>query len=145
MEAGRRYRHPRLTDPPRSQPTAHPCRGLHHVLMARDPWLDHPTWRAARAHWERQVIDYNPACQATRCQMPGVSITTTPGQPNSLDVGHITSRYHARRAQWTAEQCNAISNTRPEHARCGRSDGATLGNNNRHGNGVRIPLERDLW
>lgn len=48
--------------------------------------------------------------------------------PRSLVVGHIVSRYDARRAGWPEERTNGLANTRPECWRCSNSSGARAGN-----------------
>jgi hypothetical protein len=44
-----------------------------------------------------------------------------------LVVGHIVSRYDARRMGWTDAMINARSNTRPECTACSNKSGARLG------------------
>jgi hypothetical protein len=47
--------------------------------------------------------------------------------PRALVVGHIVSRYHAKRLGWTEQQINSISNTQPECQSCSNRTGARLG------------------
>jgi hypothetical protein len=105
-----------------------------------DPLLKRADWRAAIAYWRGS----NAPC--ARCGGRIDRRSKTRG-PDSLDVGHVVSRYEARRLGWTDEQINALSNTRPEHARCNRADGARLGNANRReaAGPPRQPLTSESW
>jgi hypothetical protein len=47
--------------------------------------------------------------------------------PRALVVGHIVSRRKAKLLGWSAEQINALSNTRPECQRCSNLSGARDG------------------
>jgi hypothetical protein len=47
--------------------------------------------------------------------------------PRALVVGHIVSRYAAKRLGWTVVQINALSNSQPECQRCSNKSGARLG------------------
>jgi hypothetical protein len=47
--------------------------------------------------------------------------------PAALVVGHVVSRYEARRLGWTAEQINALTNTRPERMDHSLRSGGQLG------------------
>lgn len=90
--------------PPRKQPTG-------------DPALATPAWRAIRAYWQDQA---HPDCQAPRCLLPDVPIRYTGRRGiDSLDVGHKDMRDQDTRNTWT------LADTRPEHARCNRSAGAS--------------------
>jgi hypothetical protein len=86
-----------------------------------DPIYTRPDWASARRHWLHQQQP------CARCGHP---INYTPGAsgPDSLDIGHILSKHHARAAGWTDGQINSLQNTQPEHRRCNRSHGARMGN-----------------
>jgi hypothetical protein len=105
-----------------------------------DPLLKRADWRAAVAYWRSQ----RDPC--ARCGGHIDRGSKTRG-PDSLDVGHVVSRYEARRMGWTDEQINALTNTQPEHAHCGRSHGARLGNANRReaAGQARTPLTSESW
>lgn len=47
--------------------------------------------------------------------------------PRYLVVGHIVSRYEAKRMGWTVKQMNALTNLRAECQRCSNRSGARLG------------------
>ena len=85
-----------------------------------DPRLRTTSWRTIRAHW----LTVKPRqCQASHCLAPWIPIQYGgPRGPWHLDVGHTGLRALDTRHTWT------INDTRPEHARCNRSNGATAGN-----------------
>lgn len=94
-----------------------------------DPLLKGKDWSAIKAHWRRLRL---PTCEATHCKARHVPIDYDgPRGPYSLDVGHIVSRAQAKAMGWPRSMTNAITNTRPEHATCGRSAGAREGNTHR--------------
>lgn len=100
-----------------------------------DPWLKGPDWEAIKAHWRRKRLP---------CSVCGEPIDYRVGArgPRTLDVGHWpVSRAQARARGWTRQQCNTISNTRPECRTCSRSNGASMGNAMRRD---REPAEPDL-
>jgi hypothetical protein len=47
--------------------------------------------------------------------------------PAALVIGHIVRRYEARRLGWSAEQINAVTNTRPERMDNSLRSGGRLG------------------
>jgi hypothetical protein len=47
--------------------------------------------------------------------------------PRALVVGHVVSRYHAKRMGWSEAMINSVSNTRPECRACSNRSGAQLG------------------
>ena len=47
--------------------------------------------------------------------------------PAALVVGHVVSRYEAKRLGWSAEQINASSNTQPERMDHSLCSGGRLG------------------
>lgn len=104
-----------------------------------DPLLKGADWETIKAFW-RQPQNHRPCA---RCGGP--IRYTGPRGWDSLDVGHIVGRDEARRLGWTREQINHLSNTQPEHARCGRSAGATYGNEQRWSRSRLMPIEHDEW
>ena len=107
-------------------------------------------WEQVKAHWRRVRL---PQCQATHCKAPHIPIDYGPVRgPWSLDVGHVVSRVQARAMGWSRAQINHVSNTRPEHATCGRTAGAHEGNarrgmgrGSRGGGALPRPLEAGEW
>lgn len=87
-----------------------------------DPLLKGGDWLAIRAYWLTGEGRHAPCA---RCGQP--IDRTGPRGPLSLDVGHIVDRAVAKDMGWTRAQMNTLSNTQPEHARCGRRAGARLG------------------
>jgi hypothetical protein len=91
-----------------------------------DPLLNTKAWAAIRKHWRTlrqpcarcgRAIDYDgPA------RLPNGRINK-----RSLVVGHIVSRYHAKRMGWTDAQINDITNTQPECRACSDLSGQRLG------------------
>ena len=75
--------------------------------------------KGLRAHW-RKVR--RAGCEADRCLHPGQPIDYDgPRGPLSLDVGHIRPQHlEPERRLWL------VSETRPEHATCNRSQGARM-------------------
>mgnify|MGYP002147269449 CR=1 FL=1 len=88
-----------------------------------DPLLKGGDWLKVRAYWLTGAGRHTPCA---RCGKP-IDRTTPERGPWSLDVGHIVDRAVAKDLGWTAAQMNTLSNTQPEHARCGRRAGAHLG------------------
>ena len=89
-----------------------------------DPWLRHATWKRVVRHWQKRHRAGPLYC--ARCG----ELIAPPGSRSrwALDVGHVVGRQQAKAAGWTVEQANALSNTQPEHAHCGRAAGAREGN-----------------
>jgi hypothetical protein len=88
------------------------------VAYQTDPRMGTPQWKQIRAYWQSIRPEQ---CEATRCLLPGEPITYTEQRTRtSLDVGHILDRNGDERTQWT------ITDTRPEHAHCNRSAGASI-------------------
>lgn len=96
-----------------------------------DPLLTTHHWRTTiRPYWQRLRLP------CARCQRlidydgPRY-LTTTTGRrklnPRYLVVGHIVSRYDAKRQGWTEQQINALSNTQQECQDCSNRSGALLG------------------
>ena len=99
----------------------------------RDPLLHGTAWRQIRKHWLTIRI---PRCQCGVCgglpiDYDGPQYLIIRGRkrqnPNYLIVGHIVSRYQAKRLGWSEAQINALTNTRPERAACSNRSGAQLG------------------
>jgi len=65
--------------------------------------------------------------------------------PKALVVGHIVSRYAARRAGWTEAEINALSNTQPECQACSNRSGAQLGQRVRSLQGAATQVFRSRW
>lgn len=88
-----------------------------------DPRLHTPSWLAIRRAWQAQLtyLDQHGGalyCEADSCLLPGVPIQCGgPRTPAHLDVGHRIPRDRDPRLTWD------ITDTRPEHARCNRSQG----------------------
>lgn len=97
---------------------------------ARDPLLTGRAWRADRGYWQQLRLP------CARCRGPidytGPRFLIVRGRkrlnPRYLVVGHIVSRYEARRRGWTDEQINARANQQPECQHCSNTSGARLGN-----------------
>ena len=108
---------------------------------AGDPLLKRADWKRAVAYWRGK----RGTLHCARCGGPIDRASKTRG-PDSLDVGHIVSRHEARALGWRDDQINALSNTQPEHARCGRSHGGRLGNQVRwQDRPRRAPLTSESW
>jgi hypothetical protein len=75
-----------------------------------DPLLKRADWRAAIAYWRAS------SAPCARCGGHIDRRSKTRG-PDSLDVGHVVSRYEARRMGWTDEQINSLSNTQTRACR----------------------------
>ena len=105
-----------------------------------DPLLTGGIWRKVRAYWIAQRL---PCARCGRA----IDYDTVPRYWRSLDVGHVVDRVTARGQGWTDEQINAVSNTQPEHQRCNREAGVTLGNQRRRALPARAPrpIEADEW
>jgi hypothetical protein len=98
--------------------------------------LSTAAWRKIVAYWQAQR---RPTCEATRCLLPGVAIRYTGKRgPDSLDVGHKVLRAVDDRTVWQVED------TRPEHARCNRAEGARVTNLKRSTRVVR-PATASRW
>jgi hypothetical protein len=71
--------------------------------------------------------------------------------PAALVIGHIVSRYEARRRGWSDQQINALSNTRPERMDHSLRSGARLGQQVQQGRQapapapVRLPDTASRW
>jgi len=99
---------------------------------ANDPLLTTHHWRVTvRNHWKAKRLPCAVCGRAIDYDGPTFLTTITGKQrlnPRALVVGHIVSRYHAKRYGWTETQINDISNTQPEHRACSNRSGAKLGN-----------------
>jgi hypothetical protein len=92
---------------------------------ASDPLLTAAGHRRNKEHWRRlrlpcavcgRAIDYD-----------GPRYIQGRQNPRSLVVGHVVSRYTAKRAGWTEQQINSLSNSQPECQACSNRSGAQLG------------------
>jgi 5-methylcytosine-specific restriction endonuclease McrA len=111
-----------------------------------DPLLTATSHKRNKAHWRRLRLP---------CQLCGRQIDYTGPRylngkqnPASLVVGHVVSRYHAKRMGWSEAEINSLANSRPECQACSNRMGASLGatvKNGRHG-GVRFSrTDADRW
>jgi hypothetical protein len=84
-------------------------------------------WRRTRQHWIAQRLP---------CSVCGQAIDYDHGRylaDGSLNLrsfvcGHVVDRRIALARGWTAEQADALANTRPECAACSNRAGARAGN-----------------
>lgn len=92
--------------------------------MPNDPGLKTKEWHKIRAFW---LTGGGRTAPCARC---GGEIDRRRGArgPWSLDVGHIVSRYEARRLGWSEDKIHAQENTQAEHRRCNRAAGAAITN-----------------
>jgi hypothetical protein len=114
----------------------------------RDELLGTYKWRVTiRKYWVakrlpcsicRRAIDYRPNSR----YLPG----TRKLNPRALVVGHIVSRYAAKRMGWTEAMINSVSNTRPECVACSNRSGQQLGARVKNSQQqVRRTDDRDRW
>lgn len=95
-----------------------------------DPLLTTHHWRTViRPHWQRLRLPCARCGRPIDYDGPRFLIVNDRRRlnPRYLVVGHIVSRYEARRRGWTDQQINALSNTQPECQACSNSSGARLG------------------
>ena len=95
-----------------------------------DPLLTSQHWRVTiRGHWKRLRLPCAVCGRAIAYDAPRYLIIDGRKRinPRSLVVGHIVSRYEAKRRGWTEQQSNALGNTRPECFACSNRSGAMLG------------------
>ena len=114
------------------KPRARPSR-TDDLLRGRD-------WETVKRYWRTGPGKATPCA---RCGKP-IDRTLKAPSPWAMDAGHIVDRAKAKALGWSRAQINAITNTQPEHARCGRSAGARAGNAARTNNRAR-PVESDMW
>jgi 5-methylcytosine-specific restriction endonuclease McrA len=114
----------------------------------KDPLLARSShYKRNRKHWQRlrlpcavcgRPIDYD-----------GPRYVNGRQNGRALVVGHIVSRYHAKRLGWTEAMINSISNSQPECQRCSNRTGAQLGQRVQHANAkIRVKVgasDRDRW
>jgi hypothetical protein len=92
---------------------------------ASDPLLTKASHRRNKEHWKRLRL---PCAVCSRAiDHDGPRYINGRQNPRALVVGHIVSRYMAKRAGWTEQQINALANTRPECQACSNRAGAQLG------------------
>lgn len=68
--------------------------------------------------------------------------------PRSLVIGHIVSRYEAKRRGWSEQQINALANCRQECRRCSNRSGAQQGQrvrSKRQAVRTVVPSESRRW
>jgi hypothetical protein len=98
---------------------------------AADPLLTGYHWRVTvRNHWKAQRLPCAVCRKPIDYDGPRYYLSVTGRRtlnPRYLVVGHIVSRYTAKRYGWTEAQINALSNTRPECQACSNRTGAKLG------------------
>jgi hypothetical protein len=97
-----------------------------------DPLLHTPAWRRViRPYWKRRRLPCQCGCGGQPIDYDGPTYVIVNGKrrlnPRSLVIGHIVSRYEAKRLGWTAEQINSIANTRPERMDHSLRSGGRLG------------------
>jgi hypothetical protein len=92
----------------------------------KDPLLARAAhYKRNRAHWQRLRL---PCAVCHRgIDYDGPNIINGRQNPRALVVGHIVSRYWAKRMGMSEVQINALSNTRPECRECSNRSGARLG------------------
>jgi hypothetical protein len=113
----------------------------------RDELLGTYTWRVRiRKYWEAKRL---PCSICGREIQYGPNTRYLPGthklNPRALVVGHITSRYYAKRAGWTEAQINSIANTRTECVACSNRSGQQLGARVKNNRQQRQRTDRDRW
>jgi hypothetical protein len=92
----------------------------------KDPLLARAShYKRNRQYWQRlglpcalcgKAIDYT-----------GANIINGRQNPRALVVGHIVSRYHAKKLGWSEAMINSVSNTRPECRRCSKQVWCAVG------------------
>jgi hypothetical protein len=98
-----------------------------------DPLLHTPAWRRViRPYWKRRRLPCQCGCWPPRpIDYDGPTYVVVNGKrrlnPAALVIGHVVSRYEAKRLGWSAEQINALSNTRPERQDHSLRSGGVLG------------------
>jgi hypothetical protein len=114
--------------------------------VGKDPLLARAShYKRNRKHWQRLGLP------CSICHRPidytGPNLVNGRQNPRTLVVGHIVSRYHAKRLGWTEAMINSVSNTRPECRACSNRTGAQLGQRVQRANAkVRVGLsDRDRW
>ena len=100
-------------------------------MPSNDPYLKTPAWQKIRAYW---LASTEPCA---RCGGP-IDRRRRARGPWALDVGHIVSRYEARRLGWPESEIHSIRNTQPEHRRCNRAAGAMITNQIKIGTKVQV-------
>jgi hypothetical protein len=99
-------------------------RGLR--ASGKDPLLARAShYKRNRQYWQRlrlpcavcgRAIDYD-----------GPNIINGRQNLRALVVGHVVSRYHAKRMGWSEAMINSAANTQPECRACSNRTGAQLG------------------
>jgi hypothetical protein len=121
---------------------------------AKDPLLARAShYRRNRQHWLALARTLGLRCSLCGCVIEWrKEYQRLPGgreNANYLVIGHVTSRYHAKRMGWTEQQINALSNSRPECKRCSNRSGAQLGQQVQRANAkIKLRIGRsdsDRW
>ena len=100
------------------------------TAASRDPLLHGTAWRQIRKHWLTLRLPCARCGRAIAYDGPQYLIDSRGRRrqnPRYLVVGHIVSRYQARRMGWTEAQINSLTNTQPECVACSNRSGAQLG------------------
>jgi hypothetical protein len=98
-----------------------------------DPLLHTSSWRRViRPYWQRRRLPCQCGCwppQPIDYDGPTYVVVNGKRRLNSaaLVIGHVISRYEAKRLGWTAAMINDISNTRPERMDHSLRSGGRLG------------------
>ena len=92
----------------------------------KDPLLARAShYKRNRQHWQRLRLPC--AVCGTAIDYDGPNLIDGRQNRRSLVVGHIVSRYLAKRMGMSEAQINALSNTQPECRECSNRSGARLG------------------
>ena len=95
--------------------------------------LHTPAWRRQiRPYWQRRRLPCQCGCQPPQpIDYDGPTRFVINGKrrlnPRALVIGHVVSRYEAKRLGWTEQQINALSNIRPERMDHSLRSGGRLG------------------
>jgi hypothetical protein len=98
-----------------------------------DPLLHTPSWRrVVRPYWQRRRLPCQCGCwppEPIAYDSPTYFVINGKRRlnPAALVIGHVVSRYEAKQLGWTAQQINALSNTRPERQDHSLRSGGRLG------------------
>lgn len=114
--------------------------------VAKDPLLARAShYKRNKQHWRRLRLP----CAVCGRQIDYDSPRYVNGRQNgrSLVVGHIVSRYQAKRLGWTEAMINSVVNSQPECQSCSNKSGARLGRQVQRANAtVKVgATDRDRW
>jgi hypothetical protein len=116
----------------------------------RDPLLITASHRSNRTYWVALARTVGLRCTLCGCPIEWRKeyrrLPNGRENPRYLVIGHVTSRYTAKRMGWTEQQINSLSNTRPECKHCSNKTGAQLGRQVQHSNRNkdRVKVRGDL-